>query len=102
MWFPPLSLLLVCQLCLYHRKKNWYATLVYPAKKISFAGTIGVVDISRFASYGYDQRLEVFGPGGMLQVDNDKPNSSIHYNNTGISKYIHFILLHFLAIIKIS
>ena len=66
---------------------KWYATLVYPAKKISFAGTIGVVDISRFASYGYDQRLEVFGPGGMLQVDNDKPNSSIHYNNVGISKY---------------
>lgn len=50
------------------------------------SGTIGVVDISRFASYGYDQRLEVFGPGGMLQVDNDKPNSSIHYNNVGISK----------------
>ena len=57
-------------------------------KKNLFAGTIGVVDISRFASYGYDQRLEAFGPGGMLQVDNDKPNSSIHYTNTGISQYV--------------
>lgn len=50
------------------------------------SGTIGVVDISRFASYGYDQRLEVFGPAGMLQVDNDIPNSSIYTTNSGISK----------------
>lgn len=50
-------------------------------------GTVGVVDISRFASYGYDQRLEVFGPGGMLQVDNERPTSSTHFTNTGVSRY---------------
>jgi len=50
------------------------------------SGTIGVVDISRFASYGYDQRLEVFGPGGMLQVANDNPNTSIQYTDDGISR----------------
>ena len=54
------------------------------------AGTIGVVDISRFASYGYDQRLEVFGPGGMLQVANDNPNASIRYTDEGISRLIYY------------
>ena len=52
----------------------------------AISGTIGVVDISRFASYGYDQRLEVLGPGGMLQVENENPNSSVHYTAEGISK----------------
>ena len=56
--------------------------------KFRFAGTIGVVDISRFASYGYDQRLEVFGPGGMLQVANDNPNTSIRYTDEGISRLV--------------
>jgi len=37
------------------------------------SGTIGSIDISRYASYGYDQRLEVFGPKGLLTVDNDSP-----------------------------
>ena len=52
----------------------------------AISGTIGVVDISRFASYGYDQRLEVLGPGGMLQVENESPNSAVHYTAKGISK----------------
>ena len=47
-----------------------------------------MVDISRFASYGYDQRLEVFGPGGMLQVANDNPNTSIRYTDEGISRLV--------------
>ena len=46
-----------------------------------------MVDLSRWASYGYDQRLEVFGPKGMLQVANDRPNCSVHTTNQGISKY---------------
>ena len=50
-------------------------------------GTIGMVDLSRWASYGYDQRLEVFGPKGMLQVANDRPNCSEHTTNQGVSKY---------------
>jgi len=33
-------------------------------------GCLGVIDNSRQASYGYDQRLEVFGSAGMVQVDN--------------------------------
>jgi myo-inositol 2-dehydrogenase/D-chiro-inositol 1-dehydrogenase len=33
-------------------------------------GCLGVIDNSRKTSYGYDQRLEIFGSGGMVQVDN--------------------------------
>ena len=50
------------------------------------SGCIGLIDISRFASYGYDQRLEVFGAKGMLQVSNDSPNRSTVFNPNGISR----------------
>lgn len=50
------------------------------------SGCIGIVDVSRFASYGYDQRLEVFGPGGMLQVENDSPNTSAHFTSSCVSR----------------
>ncbi len=55
---------------------------------IFYSGTIGVVDISRFASYGYDQRLEALGPSGMLQVANDNANTSKAFTKDGISEYI--------------
>ncbi len=34
-------------------------------------GAIGVIDNSRQAAYGYDQRVEVFGTKGMLRAEND-------------------------------
>lgn len=37
------------------------------------SGTLGIVDISRNSSFGYDQRLEVFGPKGMITADNERP-----------------------------
>lgn len=37
------------------------------------SGTLGMVDISRNAVYGYDQRLEVFGPKGMISATNEQP-----------------------------
>lgn len=37
-------------------------------------GAIGVIDNSRQAVYGYDQRLEVFGSEGAVQDENDIPN----------------------------
>lgn len=39
------------------------------------SGGIGMVDISRFASFGYDQRVEVFGEKGMLVQHNYKPSN---------------------------
>ncbi|HSK14086.1 MAG TPA: inositol 2-dehydrogenase [Phnomibacter sp.] len=47
-------------------------------------GTYAVIDNSRKAVYGYDQRIEVFGSGGMLQVENNQHNRNILFNETGI------------------
>jgi myo-inositol 2-dehydrogenase/D-chiro-inositol 1-dehydrogenase len=47
-------------------------------------GTYAVIDNSRKAVYGYDQRLEIFGNDGMIQVDNNLHNRNIIYNAKGI------------------
>jgi myo-inositol 2-dehydrogenase/D-chiro-inositol 1-dehydrogenase len=38
-------------------------------------GAIGIIENSRQAVYGYDQRLEVFGSKGLLRAENDIPNT---------------------------
>ncbi len=38
-------------------------------------GALGVIDNSRRAVYGYDQRVEVFGSGGVVSADNAYPNT---------------------------
>ncbi len=43
-------------------------------------GSIAVIDNSRQAVYGYDQRAEVFGSKGMVKVEN-KTNSSLEISN---------------------
>lgn len=45
-------------------------------------GAMGVIDNSRQAVYGYDQRIEVFGKEGMLLANNQLKHSVIHYANT--------------------
>lgn len=40
------------------------------------SGTLASIDLSRFANYGYDQRLEVFGAKGMLQAKNEFPDGT--------------------------
>ncbi|MCU7549436.1 inositol 2-dehydrogenase [Chitinophagaceae bacterium LB-8] len=47
-------------------------------------GTYAVIDNSRKAVYGYDQRLEIFGSGGMIQVENSLHNRNIIFNEKGI------------------
>jgi len=39
-------------------------------------GVLGVIDNSRQAVYGYDQRVEVFGSGGLVSADNAYPNTA--------------------------
>lgn len=39
-------------------------------------GALGVIDNSRKAAYGYDQRVEVFGSKGCVTVKNDTDNST--------------------------
>ena len=50
---------------------NVVATLTFPS------GVSASIDINRKSVYGYDQRIESFGSGGMLQADN--------YHNTSLS-----------------
>ncbi|WP_045518398.1 inositol 2-dehydrogenase [Neobacillus niacini] len=38
-------------------------------------GALGVIDNSRQAVYGYDQRLEIFGDKGSAQADNNRANT---------------------------
>ena len=47
-------------------------------------GALGVIDNSRKAVYGYDQRLEVFGPMGMVEVGNNTPDNHHFFNENGI------------------
>lgn len=47
------------------------------------SGAIGVIDNSRRAVYGYDQRLEVFGSEGMVRVENKDHHNCWIYNASG-------------------
>jgi myo-inositol 2-dehydrogenase/D-chiro-inositol 1-dehydrogenase len=47
-------------------------------------GCLGSIDNSRQAVYGYDQRVEVFGSGGMVAVSNDTPDSAVVSDATGV------------------
>ncbi len=40
-------------------------------------GALGTIDNSRQAVYGYDQRVEVFGSGGMVAVSNNTADSAV-------------------------
>ena len=46
-------------------------------------GAIGVIDNSRRAVYGYDQRVEVFGSEGAAVNANDVPNTAAFYGADG-------------------
>ncbi len=62
---------------------------------LTFAnGCIGVIDNSRRAAYGYDQRVEVFGSKGALSCGNDTPSSVQLSNESGVSgdKPLYFFL----------
>jgi myo-inositol 2-dehydrogenase/D-chiro-inositol 1-dehydrogenase len=57
-------------------------------------GCLGVIDNSRKATYGYDQRVEVFGSKGALACSNDTPSSVTLSNETGVAgdKPLYFFL----------
>jgi len=57
-------------------------------------GCIGVIDNSRKATYGYDQRVEVFGSKGALSCANDTPTSVVLSNDAGVAgdKPLYFFL----------
>lgn len=47
--------------------------------------TMAVIDNSRKAVYGYDQRLEAFGNKGMARADNNFPNTHELYTEKGVT-----------------
>ena len=49
-------------------------------------GMIASIDVNRFAAYGYDQRIEVFGNEGMLQAENRSPVSTLLSNKEGLHR----------------
>jgi len=62
-------------------------------------GSMANIDNSRKAVYGYDQRLEVFGSGGMVKVDNNFPDNHQLYGADGIhgSLPLNFFLERYTA-----
>ena len=57
-------------------------------------GALAVIDNSRKAVYGYDQRAEVFGSKGQTAVSNDLPSSAVVSTSDGITgeKPLYFFL----------
>lgn len=57
-------------------------------------GAIAVIDNSRKAVYGYDQRAEVFGSGGMVATSNDSLSTAVISNENGVTgeKPLYFFL----------
>ena len=62
-------------------------------------GALAVIDNSRKAVYGYDQRAEVFGSRGQAGVSNDTNSSLILSSETGIhaEKPLYFFLERYMA-----
>jgi myo-inositol 2-dehydrogenase/D-chiro-inositol 1-dehydrogenase len=58
------------------------------------SGAIGVIDNSRKAVYGYDQRVEVFGSGGMAMATNKTPDNVVQSDAVGVhsAKPLHFFV----------
>jgi myo-inositol 2-dehydrogenase/D-chiro-inositol 1-dehydrogenase len=58
------------------------------------SGALGVIDNSRRAVYGYDQRLEVFGDRGRVLVQNPKPETTVVSDEKGdrSSPLFHFFV----------
>ena len=83
------------------------ATEVYEAGDVDTAvitlkmenGAIAVIDNSRKAAYGYDQRAEVFGSKGMVAVSNDSTSSAVISNADGVTgeKPLYFFLERYMA-----
>lgn len=57
-------------------------------------GALAVIDNCRRTSYGYDQRLEVFGSMGQASISNDTQSTATITNQDGVigEKPLHFFL----------
>jgi len=57
-------------------------------------GALGIIENSRKAVYGYDQRVEFFGSKGAAMADNNTPTSMVVFNESGTirDKPLYFFL----------
>ncbi len=62
-------------------------------------GALAVIDNSRKAAYGYDQRAEVFGSKGQIAVTNDMPSTAVLSTVDGVAgeKPLYFFLERYMA-----
>lgn len=62
-------------------------------------GTICVIDNSRKAVYGYDQRIEAFGSKGKAEIANDTPSTATWSTEEGVysEKPLYFFLERYMA-----
>lgn len=62
-------------------------------------GALAVIDNSRQAAYGYDQRAEVFGSKGQVAVSNDTQSTAVLSTKDGVSaeKPLYFFLERYMA-----
>lgn len=49
-------------------------------------GAVATVTLSRSACYGYDQRVEVFGTGGLASVGNLHEDASVVADGSGVRR----------------
>lgn len=65
-------------------------------------GAIGVIDNSRRAAYGYDQRVEVFGSKGAAMASNDTPTNVVYMGADGVvsDKPLYFFLERYMQSFK--
>ena len=62
------------------------------------SGAIAVIDNSREASYGYDQRVEAFGRKGQVAVANDTESTAVLSDANGVhgEKPLYFFLQRYM------
>ncbi len=62
-------------------------------------GALAVIDNSRKADYGYDQRAEVFGSKGQVAVTNDAASTAVISTASGVTgeKPLYFFLERYMA-----
>lgn len=62
-------------------------------------GALALIDNSRRAAYGYDQRAEVFGSLGAVAITNDSESTAVLSTEAGVTaeKPLHFFLERYMA-----
>ena len=74
------------------------------ARDSETAAHAGVIENSRRAAYGYDQRAEILGELGSVSIDNDPVSTAVISTVDGVSteKPLHFFLERYAAAYRLE